>query len=97
MYDPFAADVWATGIIFYRLRIDSHLPWEKAAKDDVMYRFYAGNRQIILNLWESFPENISQNEMHLLSRMLEIDAKKRITAKEILNHGAFVEYDHTCK
>jgi serine/threonine protein kinase len=97
MYDPFAADVWATGIIFYRLRIDSHLPWEKATMRDLMYKLYINNTGDTLDLWASISDDVSSAEMNLLSRMLDSDAKTRITAEEILNHPAIKEYDGVCK
>lgn len=75
-------DVWSAGIILYEL-LCKQLPW--TAKN------YNKLLATILNTPLSFPKNceVDKDIMELIKKMLEIDAEKRPSFEEILQHKVF--------
>jgi calcium-dependent protein kinase len=80
-------DIWAIGVVTFILL--SGTPPFNAATDDAMKKL------IMAGKYEFKPEkvfaNISDNCKDLVSKMLEYEPSKRITAEEALHHPWFTE------
>ena len=80
-YDPFKADIWALGIVYYQLLIGK-VPWKSQNVVDLVNEI----KQVD---FIEFPSNISDAWRSLLSKMLMKEPSKRPTAIELLNEPIF--------
>ncbi|KAI8647107.1 CAMK/CAMK1 protein kinase [Parasitella parasitica] len=74
-------DLWAIGVITFFL-LSGYTPFEGANNLEEMQAILSANYNYDDPCWE----NISENAKNFIDRCLTIDADKRITAKEALEH-----------
>ncbi|GAB9466551.1 Camk protein kinase [Globisporangium polare] len=86
-YDPRLTDIWSLGVAFFIL-LTSSPPFELAIMEDQGFRFVAKHGiKAVLKAWE-LADTISEASQDLLERMLQVDARRRISTSEILRHPA---------
>ncbi|KAF9010138.1 kinase-like domain-containing protein [Cyathus striatus] len=76
-YQGTATDIWSCGVILYTLLV-GQLPFDDKDTTAVLRKVMAGRYDM--------PPNINPQIQDLLSRMLVIDAERRITMADILMH-----------
>ncbi|XP_066472268.1 maternal embryonic leucine zipper kinase [Tiliqua scincoides] len=76
------ADIWSMGVLLYAL-LCGFLPFDD---DNVMVLY----RKIVRGKYE-IPKWLSPGSVLLLQQMLQVDPKKRITVKHLLNHPWVVQ------
>jgi serine/threonine protein kinase len=69
-YDPFAADVWALGVVLYEMLCDD-LPWNARTYEAFVHK--------VANDDVEFPEELSDRVIRLISKMFDRRVSKRIT------------------
>ncbi|KAI3848989.1 hypothetical protein MKX03_007251 [Papaver bracteatum] len=80
-YGP-EADIWSAGVILY-IMLGGRFPF--FAKDEKSLEAQIKNGEVDLktNPWP----RVSDSAKHLIKNMLEVDASKRFTAQQVLNHS----------
>ncbi|KAI3848991.1 hypothetical protein MKX03_007253 [Papaver bracteatum] len=80
-YGP-EADIWSAGVILY-IMLGGRFPF--FAKDEKSLETQIKNGEVDLktNPWP----RVSDSAKHLIKNMLEVDASKRFTAQQVLNHS----------
>ncbi|KAJ3443365.1 serine/threonine-protein kinase brsk2-like protein [Anaeramoeba flamelloides] len=81
-YDGQKSDIWACGVVLYAL-LCGYLPFDEKKYQKLLYKIKKGKY--------SFPPNLDEQEMDLISKMLTVNPKKRITIKEIKKHPWFIK------
>eukprot|EP01137_Pigoraptor_chileana_P011577 Opistho-2@62674 len=76
-YDPYKADVWAMGVILYALLAGTY-PFADADPQRLFARIASGRFD--------HPANVSREVRSLLTQMLCVDPRARISAAEVLSH-----------
>ncbi|KAF8202539.1 kinase-like domain-containing protein, partial [Pholiota molesta] len=76
-YDGAMSDIWSCGIILYAL-LAAKLPFDDDDCPTLLRKISIGHFDM--------PEDISPQAQDLISRMLTIDVKRRITMPEIMRH-----------
>lgn len=79
-YDGAMSDIWSCGIILYAL-LAAKLPFDDDDCPTLLRKISIGHFDM--------PDDISPQAQDLISRMLTIDVKRRITMPEILRHAFF--------
>lgn len=72
-YDPFAADIWSLGVLFYEI-VNGHCPWPTESKQSVKNAVMTGTYNIV---------NATNPLMQLVKKMIVVDPSMRITMAEI--------------
>eukprot|EP01099_Mayorella_cantabrigiensis_P001179 TRINITY_DN1493_c0_g4_i1.p1 TRINITY_DN1493_c0_g4~~TRINITY_DN1493_c0_g4_i1.p1 ORF type:complete len:624 (+),score=148.42 TRINITY_DN1493_c0_g4_i1:334-2205(+) len=80
-YDGFAADVWSCGVILFAL-LTGKLPFDDENIRTLLAKVKTGHF--------TMPPTLSAEAQDLISKMLTLDPKKRITIKEIRSHPWFL-------
>jgi len=84
-YSPEKADVWSLGVILYVL-LFVELPFDRKMRVQFVQRRIPQHPDIIINEDELVPNEAWQ----LLRQMMEVDPKKRIGMKQVLEHPFLV-------
>ena len=91
-YDGFKSDIWCCGIILYAM-LCGYLPFDgdedKDGKDVLFKNIIEGNLE--------FPKFISKIAKDLIIRLLNVDAKERISIPEIKKHPFYLKGKEKCK
>ena len=91
-YDGFKSDIWCCGIILYAM-LCGYLPFDgdedKDGKDVLFKNIIEGNLE--------FPKFISKIAKDLIIRLLNVDAKERISIPEIKKHPFYLKGKKKCK
>ena len=85
-YDPFKADIFSLGIIFFMM-ITKKTLFEKAIYSDKKYNLYVKNPQLYWKFFkEAYPDiNLSDSFILLIMRMTSKDPIKRYSIKEVIS------------
>jgi serine/threonine protein kinase len=76
-------DVWSCGVILYAL-VCGYVPFEDESTPKLFEKIKTGDFEM--------PTHVSKECQHLLSRILEVDPKKRINIEEIRQHPWFEKH-----
>ena len=86
LYDGFKSDIWCCGIILYAM-LCGYLPFDgdedKDGNDVLFKNIIEGNLEI--------PKFVSNTAKDLIVRLLNVDAKERITIPEIKKHPFYLK------
>lgn len=87
-YTGFGADIWSSGVVLYAL-LSGTVPFKASNMSEL-------NQMIMIG---DYPEltDISKEASDLISKMLEVDPKKRITTDEILKHPFLSDFTKNLK
>ncbi|KAK8842734.1 hypothetical protein M9Y10_025597 [Tritrichomonas musculus] len=77
LYDGKKSDCWSIGVIFFAM-LTGQLPWTKRNQNQLFDQIRKGEYTI--------PSYISPQCKSLISGLMTVDGKKRLTAKEALQH-----------
>lgn len=77
-------DVWSCGVILYAL-VCGYVPFEDENTPRLFEKIKTGD-------YETLPDHVSESCQDLLSRILEVDPKKRMTIEEIRHHPWFDQH-----
>ena len=86
LYDGFKSDIWCCGIILYAM-LCGYLPFDGDEEKD-------GNDVLFKNIIEGnleFPKYLSNNAKDLIGRLLDVDAKERISIPDIKKHPFYLK------
>lgn len=72
-YDPFAADIWSLGVLFYEI-VNGYYPWPTDSKQTVKNAVMTASYNIV---------NATNPLMQLVRKMIVVDASQRITMAEL--------------
>jgi len=81
-------DLWATGVILYIL-LCGFPPFYGESDDDIYDKIIDGDWSFLSPYWD----NVSESAKDLISKLLTLDPKKRITAQEALAHPWIANQD----
>ncbi|OHS93740.1 CAMK family protein kinase [Tritrichomonas foetus] len=82
-YDPFKADVWAMGVVFFMMATGSD-PWPTYSMN-VM-------KEAIINGDFTIPDTVDEEVAEVIRKMLSVDPRKRPTISDIINMDIFYSY-----
>ena len=77
-YDPYAADVWSSGVVLY-VMVNGFFPFRGVNESQL--------HESILNGQYPKPKDVSNELNDLLSKILDINPNSRITIEQILEHA----------
>jgi serine/threonine protein kinase len=76
-FNPFKSDIWAAGIVYYRLLSHGGFPWKSKTFSDLVHEV---NEHKI-----SFPDGCGKDNVNFLNGCLELSPKKRVNIEEAIN------------
>lgn len=81
-------DIWSVAVIMFYLLSGTH-PFEGENDDEIMEKVKSGDYEYEASKWEG----VSEEAKDLIDKMLVLDADKRISAQEALDHEWFKHYE----
>jgi len=78
-YDPVATDIWSLGIAFFAM-VNGFMPFDAESDPELFDEIAKGKYEV-----DEFAD-LSDDCLHLISRMLDMNPKTRITIPEIREH-----------
>ena len=86
-FDPFAIDVWSLGVILFMMLVGS-VPFEKPCSSDKGFQWVTGGklRRLLIH-WGR--DDISEEAIDLLERMLTVNFEERISLEDVFSHQWF--------
>jgi len=81
-YDGFKSDMWSAGVILY-VMLAGRLPFYQKQLAELVAKIKAGDYKI--------PENVSQESIDLIQKLLCVDPEKRYTVHDCAKHPWFCE------
>lgn len=79
-YTGFSADLWSSGVVLYSL-LSGSLPFKANNMSDLQKMIMSSNYQEL--------NEVSKEANNLISQLLEVDVKKRLSAEKALTHPFF--------
>ena len=83
-FDGYAVDLWAVGVILVML-LTGFQPWQKANDTDNAFR-YMSRGHLATILRQNVKQNLSDEALDLMQRMLYLNPRKRLSINEIRAH-----------
>lgn len=79
-----AVDMWSMGVCLFEM-LSGQTPWPKTSKKEFIIAAVLGKFNFDLPVWAT----ISEEAKDLIKHLICVDSKKRLTAKEAMNHPWF--------
>jgi serine/threonine protein kinase len=76
-FNPFKSDIWATGIVYYRILSRGGFPWKSKTFSDLVHEV---NEHKIL-----YPDGCGKDNINFLNGCLELNPEKRVNIDEAIN------------
>ncbi len=73
-YDGKCVDIWALGVLLFAM-LTGTFPFRGISESDLYYKIQRGNFKI--------PDHVSKEAKRVIYKMLEVDPRRRITAREV--------------
>jgi len=84
-FDGYAVDIWTAGTILFCMATGNR-SYQQPHDSDPQYYWMTHDLGRLLSDWGV---NVSQECLHLLKNMLQVDPRTRLTMEEVMNHPWF--------
>jgi calcium-dependent protein kinase len=86
-YYDYKCDIWSCGVILYVLLV-GYPPFKGSSQKELLTNIVKGEYSIKGEEWDK----VSEDAKDLITKMLELDASKRLSAEEALKHPWVIKY-----
>lgn len=74
-YDGKAVDMWALGVLLFAM-LTGTFPFRGISEQDLYYKIQRGQFKV--------PDSVNKDAKRIIYRLLEVDYKRRMTAREVI-------------